>query len=183
VLRDVLEYPDTGFVPVPAELIGIKQAADGRGLSETAMRRRVKRLGIGIMIGKTIFIPVRGLDASRVGDTGRLDDVQHDVDMIRGLTNWPISPSTSHEPQIIPAAWDKSDPKESAVQIGFAPSQRYPETVKLRIPEGMGAALQFVARRRAQSTSDWIRQALLDRLHQEGLVLTDTGIVSRREDL
>jgi hypothetical protein len=183
LFRDILQHPDTGFIPIPAELIGIKQAAAQRRLSETAMRRRVKRLGIGFMIGKTIFIPVRGLDASRVGDTGRLDDVAHDMEMIRGLTNWPISPSTLPAHQIMPTMWNNVSIEEPKMQPSFSPTQRFPETLRMRLPEGMSAVLQFAARRRAQSTSDWVRQVLLNQLHQEGLVLLDTGAVRPPEEI
>jgi hypothetical protein len=178
---------DTGTAqPRPHGLIGIAEAAAIRGVSETTMRRRCRALGIAIKVGKTWLVPVQVLPALPTNDTGMLDDVRHDVELISGLTDWPISLSTTSEAQTIPVMWDELDPKGSAMQAGFAPSQsgqRYPETVKLRIPAGMSATLQYVARRRAQSTSDWIRQALLDRLHQEGLVLMDTGAVRRVEDL
>jgi hypothetical protein len=183
LIRDALEHPDTGFVPVPAELVSTKEAAFRRGLSERTMQRRAENLGIAIKIGKTWFLASSGLNALPTNDTGTLDDVRHDMQLISRLTGCPISPSTIAETQIIPAAWDKSDPKESGMQAGFAPSQRYPESVKLRLPQGMSAALQFAARRRAQSLSDWTRQALLDRLHQEGLILTDTGTIRRSEEV
>jgi hypothetical protein len=182
LLRGVLEHPDTGFVPIPAELVSTKEAAFMRGLSERTMQRRADKLGIAIKVGKTWFLAVSGLNALPTNDTGTLDDVRHDMQLISGLTGCPISPSTIAETQIMPVVWDKSDLKESAMQAGFAPSQRYPESVKLRLPQGMSAALQFAARRRAQTLSDWTRQALLDRLHQEGLALTDTGM-RRAEDL
>jgi HicB-like protein involved in pilus formation len=178
-----LAHPDTGFVPVPAGLVSIKQAAASRNLSETAMRRRVKRLGIGIVIGKTILVPMRGLEASRVGDTGRLDDVQHDVEIICALSNWPISASTPRGHQPTPTVWNTVSPTEVAMQINSVEPMRFDGTLRLRLPGEMHSMLQYAARRRVQSLSDFVRQALLTHLQREGLTLLDTGAVRRPEEV
>jgi hypothetical protein len=54
---------------------------------------------------------------------------------------------------------------------------RFPEALKLRVPQGMAAALATAARRRHTSASEWARQCLLERLAAEGVRLGDDGQV------
>jgi hypothetical protein len=56
------------------------------------------------------------------------------------------------------------------VHTAVAP-QRFEAMIKVRCPAGMPAAVAQVARRRAQSSSEWLRQLVLDRLSEEGVRL------------
>jgi hypothetical protein len=179
LLQEVLAHPDTGFIPVPVELIGIKEAAARYAVSERTMRRHCREAGIALMDGKTYLVAVAAADAFYGNDTGPLHHAQHDINLIRKLTGWPISLSTPEGVQVTPSAWHQESTQEFQMQISFTPTQRYPETLRLKLPRGMQAVLQHAARRRAQSTSDFVRQILLAQLHEEGLVVMDTGAVHR----
>jgi hypothetical protein len=48
---------------------------------------------------------------------------------------------------------------------------RFDAMLKVRVPAGMPAAVARVARRRHQTSSEYIRQLVLDRLSQEGVEL------------
>jgi len=179
LLRDAMEYSDTGYVRIPVELIGVKQAAARRGLSERTLRRRCAKHGIALKVGKTWLVVVDALDALQANDTGALCDAQHDIKTIRELTCWPISRSELRERGVIQNV-------PAFTSGGFAldnpiTTNRLPEAFRFRMPEGMTAAMQYMARRRAQSTSDWVRQVLLDRLQEEGLSVTDTGSIGPPE--
>jgi hypothetical protein len=183
-VRGILTHPDTGTVPRPPGLIGVKQAAHRYGVSERTVRLDCREHGIAIVDGKGYLVVIQAADAFYANDTGPLHHYQRDIELVRWLTGLPLSPSTRAADAPMPAAWNTSGEQEASMQqVGFTPSQGYPEMLRLRLPEGMQATLQYAARRRALRTSDWIRQALLDRLHQEGLVLMDTGAVRRTEDL
>jgi hypothetical protein len=179
LIGNVLEHPDTGYIRLPPELIGTKEAAARYGVSERTVRRDCHEHGIAIMDGKTYLVAVPAADAFYSNDTGPLHYAQHDIEVIRRLIGWPISPSTPEGAQVIPVAWHEESTEEPQMQISFTPTQRYPETLRLKLPRGMQAVLQHAARRRAQSTSDFVRQILLAQLHQEGLVVMDTGAVHR----
>jgi hypothetical protein len=49
----------------------------------------------------------------------------------------------------------------------------FPETLKLRAPAGLLAALKLAATRRHSSYAEFVRQTLLSRLEQEGVLLRD----------
>jgi|RhiMethySRZTD1v2_1073278.scaffolds.fasta_scaffold4938056_1 hypothetical protein len=49
---------------------------------------------------------------------------------------------------------------------------RFTEALKLRCPEGMLAAVAQVARRRHQTSSEYLRQLVLRDLQQEGVMLS-----------
>jgi len=48
---------------------------------------------------------------------------------------------------------------------------RFNAMLKVRVPAGMPAAVAQAARRRHQSSSEYIRQLVLDRLSQEGVAV------------
>jgi hypothetical protein len=50
-------------------------------------------------------------------------------------------------------------------------TSRYPDAIRIRLPDGMRAAVAQAARRRHLSSSDYIRQLVLDRLLAEGVRL------------
>jgi hypothetical protein len=50
---------------------------------------------------------------------------------------------------------------------------RFDAMLKVRVPAGMPAAVAQAARRRHQSSSEYIRQLVLDRLMAEGVSLAD----------
>jgi hypothetical protein len=50
-------------------------------------------------------------------------------------------------------------------------TSRFPDAIRIRLPDGMRAAVALVARRRHLSSSDYIRQLVLDRLSAEGVSL------------
>ena len=50
---------------------------------------------------------------------------------------------------------------------------RFPDRLRLRVPRGLPAAVDAVAERRHTSPSEWMRQALLRALEQEGVRLCD----------
>jgi hypothetical protein len=147
------------------------------------MRRHCEDHGIAIMDRGLWLVAIPASDALYANDTGALHRAQHDIKLISELTCWPTSLSTPEGDQLIPIAWGENDPEESKMQIEPSRTQRFPETLRLKLPRGMQAVLQHAARRRVQSTSDYVRQALLERLQQEGLTLTDTGVVRRSEEV
>ena len=49
---------------------------------------------------------------------------------------------------------------------------RFEAMLKIRCPAAMPAAVAQAARRRAQTSSEWLRQLVLDRLSEEGVRLT-----------
>ena len=49
----------------------------------------------------------------------------------------------------------------------------YPDKLRLRVPRGLPAALEFAARQRNTSPAEWARQALLRGLAADGVRLTD----------
>jgi len=49
----------------------------------------------------------------------------------------------------------------------------FEETLRLRTPRGLNAALQLAARRRLTSPSEWTRQAILAQLESVGVRLRD----------
>jgi hypothetical protein len=176
-LRTVLEQP-TEPAPFPAGYVGTKGAAHHRGQSERTLRRRAQKLGLGIRVGRMWLIPENAIDALIHNDTGELCDIAKGTELVSQLISWPIRASTENEPPSIPVLWNGGDIDVHAVthtEVGFRPSQSYPEMLRLRLPEGMQAAFKYAAQRRALRTSDWIRQALLSELHREGLALIDTG--------
>jgi len=56
-------------------------------------------------------------------------------------------------------------------------SIRFPERMRLRVPQGLPAAVQAAARQRHTSPSEWARQAILRGLEVDGLTLTPDGRV------
>jgi hypothetical protein len=56
----------------------------------------------------------------------------------------------------------------------------YPEELRLRAPSGLNQALKLAASRRHSSAPEYVRQALLRSLEQNGLFLRSDGTI---EDL
>jgi hypothetical protein len=57
---------------------------------------------------------------------------------------------------------------------------RFPQRLRLRVPQGLPEAVEAAARQRHTSPSEWARQAILRGLEAEGLELIDGRIkVSR----
>jgi hypothetical protein len=54
--------------------------------------------------------------------------------------------------------------------------------MKLRVPNGLGRAIQAAAARRHCSPPELIRQALLNRIEEEGIYLRDNGLVEELND-
>jgi hypothetical protein len=173
-LRRILQHPDTGFIPLPAGLSGTN-AADAWGVSERTLRRDCREHGIGILDGKTYLVVIPAAEAFYGNDTGPLHNYQHDIKLISQLTGWRVSLSTPEGAQIIPIAWHTTDQEVSPMDAGLAP-MKFDRTLRLKIPEAMESALQFVARRKLQSISSLARQALLSELQREGFIITDTGL-------
>jgi hypothetical protein len=60
----------------------------------------------------------------------------------------------------------------SATTIDAADSnRRFPQRVTLRAPRGLLAAVELAAERHHSSPAEWMRQALLRALHQDGVSL------------
>jgi len=55
------------------------------------------------------------------------------------------------------------------------PVVRFPQAVRVRVPEGMPAAIQAAARKHHTSPPEWVRQLLLRGLEAEGLSLRADG--------
>jgi len=60
-------------------------------------------------------------------------------------------------------------------------TSRYPDAIRIRLPDGMRAAVALVARRRHLSSSDYLRQLVLARLSEEGVSLADGHVETGRE--
>jgi hypothetical protein len=49
----------------------------------------------------------------------------------------------------------------------------FPDSLRLRVPKGLPAAMQQAAKQRHTTPSEWARQALLRGLEADGVQLTD----------
>jgi hypothetical protein len=59
---------------------------------------------------------------------------------------------------------------------------KFPDALHVRLPRGLAPAIEEAARNRCTSHSEWVRQALIDRLRHEGLFLGDVaGQASQQE--
>ena len=54
-------------------------------------------------------------------------------------------------------------------------SIRFPQRMRLRVPQGLPAAVEAAARQRHTSASEWARQAILRGLEADGLHLEPDG--------
>lgn len=61
-----------------------------------------------------------------------------------------------------------------------ASARRFPETLRVRAPLGLRAAIQVAAAKRHTSPAELVRQALLGRLRAEGVRLDPDGTVTTR---
>lgn len=59
----------------------------------------------------------------------------------------------------------------------------YPDKLRLRVPEGLPAAMRIAARRNNTSPSEWARRALLMGLATEGLKLTEGRVADLPADM
>jgi len=54
-----------------------------------------------------------------------------------------------------------------------ASTVRFPEALRLRVPRGLPAAVEAVARRHHTTAPEWVRQTLLRSLEADGVRLRD----------
>ena len=52
---------------------------------------------------------------------------------------------------------------------------RFPDALHVRVPTGLSTAIEAAARNRCTSGSEWIRQALIRGLRDEGLFLSEAA--------
>jgi hypothetical protein len=58
---------------------------------------------------------------------------------------------------------------------------RFADALRVRVPAGLPDAIEIAARRRHTTSSEWLRQALLRNLENEGLFLRESGRIEQLE--